>query len=139
MVSFPALHTCCGGLLHACMYVHDLTSDQLYTYRVRKITYEGCTYRERDVIILAKDGDDTPMFGVITGIYHHHHEDKCFLAVTDMQAEYHSHYHAYHVVTSSHTAITTPQALYTPYPFNTHTCFAEHLSHLKFVSLKFFV
>ena len=119
------------------MYVHDLISNQLYNYRVRKITYEGSSYREGDVVVMAKDDDNTPMFGVIRSIYYYHNEDKCFLTVTDMQADYHSHYHAYHVVTSSHTSITTPQALHTPHAFNTHTCFAEHLSHLKFVSLKF--
>lgn len=121
----------------ACTYAYDLTSDQLHHYRVHKITYEGCTYREADIIILGKDSDDTPMFAVIRS--YHHPEDKCFSAVTNMQAEYHNHYHAYHVVTSSHTDITTPQALHMPHAFNTHTFFAEHLSHLKFVSVKFFL
>ena len=120
------------------MYMTLRISNQLYNYRVRKITYEGSSYREGDVVVMAKDDDNTPMFGVIRSIYYYHNEDKCFLTVTDMQADYHSHYHAYHVVTSSHTSITTPQALHTPHAFNTYTCCAEHLSHLKFVPLKFF-
>ena len=132
--------TYCGGLLHGYMtlYVFWPYSWPIYDYRVRKIIYEGCTYREADVVILGKDGDDAPVFGVVRNINHHYQEDKCFLEVTYMQAEYHSHYHAYHVVTSSHTDITTPQALHTPHAFNTHTCFAVHLSHLKFASLEFF-
>ena len=60
---------------------------------------------------MAKNDDNAPMFGVIRSIYYYHNEDKYFLTVTDMQADYHSHYHAYHVVTNSHTSITTPQAL----------------------------
>ena len=118
--------------------MYDLTSNQYnYIYRVRKITYKGCTYREGDVVVMGKNDDDTLMFGVIKNIYHYHNEDNCFLTVTDMQTDYHRHYHSYRVLTSAHTSITTPQALHTPHAFNTHTCFAEHLSHNKFVFLKF--
>ena len=88
---------------------------------------------------MEKDDDDTPMFGVISSIHHYNNEDKCFLTVPNMQAEYYTHYHSYQVVTSTHTSITTPQSLHSPHAFNTHTCFAEHLSHHKFVLLKFFI
>ena len=67
--------------------MHDRTSNQ-YNYRLRKITYEGCTYQEGDVVVIGKNDDDTLMFGVIKSIYHYHNEDKCFLTVTDMQADY---------------------------------------------------
>ena len=38
---------------------------------------------------MGKNDDDTLMFEVIKNIYHN--EDKCFLTVTDMQADYHRH------------------------------------------------
>ena len=71
--------------------MYDLTSNQYnYIRRVCKITYEGCTYREGDVVVMGKNNDGTLMFGVIKNIYHYHIEDKCFLTVTDMQADYHA-------------------------------------------------
>ena len=64
----------------------DLTSKQYnYVHRVSKITYEGCTYREGDVVVMGKNDDNTLMFGVIKNIYHYHNEDKCFLTVTCRQ------------------------------------------------------
>ena len=131
------------NVYHVRMYVEGLLffySDHHFLYRVRKITYEGCTYREGDVVVLGKDTDKaTPFFGVIDNIYYCHTEDKCFLSITTMNAEFHNHYHSYHLVPASNTSIITPQDLYTPHALNIHTCFAQQLTQHKFVCLKFHV
>ena len=128
------------GLVYHVRMWKAFYSDHHFLYRVRKITYEGCTYREGDVVVLRKDTDKaTPFFGVIGNIYYCHTEDKCFLSLTTMNAEFHNHYHSYHIVPASNTSIITPQDLYTPHALNIHTCFAQQLTQHKFVCLKFHV
>ena len=119
------------------MYMTFMTFNMyIFACRVQKITVEGCTYREGDIVVVGKE-DDTPILGQIGTIYYYFREDKCFFTITLMHAEFNSHYHSYSIVTSSHTYITTPQRLYTPHPVNTHKCFDTQLNEHMFVCFKF--
>ena len=104
-------------------------------HSVRKISYEGCTYREGDVVVLDKE-DDSPILGETIKIYYFYQEDRCLLSVTVLQAEYYRHYHSYSISTSPNVCITLPQNLLVPHPVNIHKCFSMQLSEHKFVCLK---
>ena len=85
-------------------------------------------------MVLGKE-DDEPVLGRVTDIFVTK-DDQCVFVTQCLLLSFHPHYHAYEIVGTSDTVVTTPDRLLSYHPYNTHTCFSPLLASSEFVCLK---
>ena len=107
----------------------------IHIYRVKQVQVSGTKYHRDDVVVLDTDDDGEPVLGRIKDVYVLENE-QCVFTIQRLLVCFHPHYHAYEIVGTANTSVTTPDKLLSYHPHNTHTCFSPSLSESQFDCLK---
>lgn len=103
-------------------------------FRVKYIQVASTKYSREDVVVLGVHISE-PVLGRIKEIYVLD-DDQCVFIIRHLIVCFHPHYHAFEVVGTGDTIVTTPDKLLSYHPYNTYTCFSPSLSTTQFVCLK---
>ena len=106
-------------------------------FRVKYVQVASTKYMKEDIVVLSKEEDD-PILGRIVQILITP-DDQCVFIAQCLTVAFYAHYHAYQIVGTADTIVTTPNRLHSHQPLNTHTCFCASLSTSQFVCLKYHV
>ena len=105
-------------------------------YRVKYVQVASMKYTKDDIVVLGKEEDDSePVLAKISKIFVTQ-DDQCVFVTQRLLLTFHPHYHAYQIVGTAETVVTSPNKLLTHHPYNTHTCYSTSLSSAEFVCLK---